>query len=330
MNNAAFRASTPCAAPRVAYRTCATQELLTRPDTLAVLRFGEADATVDTDPRVLDVPLPVLDGSAAVEHWQVDAEVETGQAGAIHYARGGGWLFAALRIAESDCNHDIATTAEHAYRELCAFLQQQSPTVHVQRIWNYLDRINAGDGDAERYKHFCDGRARGMDGFFTAGYPAATAIGSPRPSGQLVVYCLAATHPGTRVENPRQTNAWRYPRQFGRTAPTFARAMRLPTDDALAISGTAAITGHESRHDADIAAQLGEIRSNIEALLEAGEMPRGLDANAPLKVYLRHPDQADCISRELDAHWPGVPRLLLHGDVCRHELLVEVDGWQFA
>ena len=30
------------------------------------------------------------------------------------------------------------------------------------RLWNYLDAINLGDGDDERYRRFCDGRARGM------------------------------------------------------------------------------------------------------------------------------------------------------------------------
>ena len=27
---------------------------------------------------------------------------------------------------------------------------------------------------------------------------------------------------------------------------------------------------------------------------------------------------------------PGVPVLLLHGDICRSELLVEIDGWRYA
>ena len=32
---------------------------------------------------------------------------------------------------------------------------------HLQRIWNYLDDINQGEGDEERYRVFCSGRAKG-------------------------------------------------------------------------------------------------------------------------------------------------------------------------
>jgi chorismate lyase/3-hydroxybenzoate synthase len=29
-------------------------------------------------------------------------------------------------------------------------------------MWNYLDAINENDGDEERYRQFCLGRARGL------------------------------------------------------------------------------------------------------------------------------------------------------------------------
>ncbi|HET7269148.1 MAG TPA: pteridine-dependent deoxygenase, partial [Oleiagrimonas sp.] len=97
-----------------------------------------------------------------------------------------------------------------------------------------------------------------------------------------------------------------------------------------AISGTAAITGHESRHSDDLIAQLTEIRTNIDALLAQANMPAGLDADAPLKVYLRHADDARLVADYLDQHMPRCPRVLVQGDVCRHELLVELDGWRYA
>ena len=153
-----------------------------------------------------------------------------------------------------------------AYAALREFVAARAER-HVVRIWNYLGAINRGEGDAERYKHFCDGRAQGMGAFFAEGFPAATAIGHLGHEHHLQIYLLACDQPGQRVENSRQVSAWRYPRQYGCIPPSFARAMSLPTQDALAISGTAAVVGHASAHQDDLNAQLGETLANLESLL---------------------------------------------------------------
>jgi chorismate lyase/3-hydroxybenzoate synthase len=132
------------------------------------------------------------------------------------------------------------------------------------------------------------------------------------------------------VENPRQVSAWRYPRQYGRTAPSFARAMILPARDALAISGTAAVVGHASAHQDDLDAQLEETLTNLEALLASAGMAAGFDTHSPLKTYVRHAADAPRVRAFLQRRLPGVPVLLLHGDICRSELLVEIDGWRYA
>ena len=56
--------------------------------------------------------------------------------------------------------HTAALTeaTRHAYASLVAWVRA-SATPHFLRIWNYFDAINAGDGDEERYRHFCSGRA---------------------------------------------------------------------------------------------------------------------------------------------------------------------------
>src|SRR3546814_1451833 len=94
-----------------------------------------------------------------------------------------------------------------------------SQTPHLLRVWNYLDAITFGDGDAERYREFCVGRARGLGDFDTHALPAATAIGRCDDARVVQVYWLAARTPGTPVENPRQVSAYRYPRQYGPQQP---------------------------------------------------------------------------------------------------------------
>lgn len=314
-------------APRVSYRMTEAAAALTEPGTLAAFGFGAGATPVD-DPRWLRVALEPFDAPAPLELWQVEADVVHGRDGDLNWSAGGGWLFAAIEPDERE--HDgPAGAARYAYERLRGFVGRRSEH-QVLRIWNYLGAINQGENDQERYKQFCDGRALGQGDFFADGYPAATAIGHPGDGHAQQVYLLACTHGGERVENPRQVSAWRYPRQYGRTSPGFARAMTLPAQDVLAISGTAAVVGHASAHAGDMEAQLNETLTNLEALLASADMPAGFDTHSPLKAYVRHPADAPRVREILQQRLPGVPVLMLHGDVCRSELLVELDGWRYA
>lgn len=312
----------------VRYRDDDPQRLLDRPGTLALFGFG-AGAPAPADPRALRVPLAPLQDAVPRECWEVGAAVTCGRDGELRWAAGGGWLYAAIELDEAACGGAEAA-AERAYRRLGAFTAAR-PERHVQRIWNYLGAINAGAGDAEHYRRFCSGRARGMAPHFADGYPAATAIGHGGAPGLLQVYWLAASAPGVAVENPRQLSAWRYPRQYGPTAPTFARAQRLPGEAGLAISGTAAVVGHATLHVGDVLAQLDESLANLDALQAAAGLRPGFGAASPLKIYVRDPRDARAVAARLDARLaPEVPRLLLRGDICRRDLLIEIDGWRFG
>jgi len=295
--------------------------------TLAVFGFGAGSLHVE-DPRCVRVALESFDAPAPLELWQVDAAVSYGSEGSLRWSTGGGWLFVAIELDERE-HSGPAATAKVIYERLHGFLAIRSDQ-HVLRVWNYLGAINHGEGDAERYKHFCDGRAAGMGDFFAEGFPAATAIGHHGSAHLIQVYLLACDQPGKRVENPRQISAWRYPRQYGRTPPSFARAMTLPAQDALAISGTAAIVGHASAHQDDLDAQLDETLTNLEALLASAGMAAGFDTQSPLKIYVRHAADAARVRAFVRQRLPGAPVLLLHGDICRSELLVEIDGWRYV
>lgn len=320
-----MRERSPLTAPPAPTVTYQALPGVLSPNTLAAFGFGR-DAAHHDDPRWLRVALEPL-GQGPDEVWEVDAEVSYGRDGDLRWSRGGGWLFAAVECRESDHGGTEAAAA-HAYGLLSRFVAAGDER-HVQRIWNYIAAINEGAGDNERYKHFCTGRIRGMGDVFAQGFPAATAIGHHADPGLMQVYLLATDRPGTRVENPRQVSAWRYPRQYGRTPPSFARATLLPADDVLAISGTAAVVGHASAHAGDIAAQLGETLRNLDTLLVTGGLPAGFDRRAPLKVYLRHAEHEPLVRAFAERYLRDAPLLLVQGDICRAELLVEIDGWRY-
>lgn len=298
-------------------------------DTLAVFAFGP-DAPVHDDPRLLRVPLAPF-GAAPLEVWRAAGPVRHGRDGDIRWASDGRLSFGAIEVPEA--GDDIREAARHAYAELIRHVGA-GPTPHLLRIWNYLDAITQGEGDAERYRQFCVGRAEGLGTVDLGRLPAATAIGRCDGERVLQVYWLSAREPGTPVENPRQVSAYRYPRRYGPQAPTFARAMLAADGHAmpLLLSGTAAVVGHASQHAGELLAQLEETFANFDSLLASArqhrpDLPPQFGAGTRLKVYVRDRDDLPLVADALQARFgERIPRVILHAAVCRHELAVEIDG----
>ena len=323
----------PAAWPRLAAELADPASLsaqLAQPGTLAVFGFGSA-AAADADPRYLRVPLQPLD-APRIEVWRAAGPVTGARDDGIAHADDGQLQFGALEVDEAE-HGGILGASELAYLRLEAF-RRRSGFPHLLRVWNYFDAITEGEGDGERYRQFCVGRVRGLGAVDTASLPAATAIGGHGQTRRLQVYWLATRSAGTPLENPRQTSAWRYPREYGPQSPSFARAM-LPAPGAalpLLLSGTASIVGHASRHVESLAAQLDETLANLHSLLGAAHarqptLAARFGPGSRLKVYVRDAADAAAVARLLDQRLgPGVPRLLLHADVCRRELRVEIEG----
>lgn len=280
--------------------------------------------------QALPVPLSALD-TAVPESWVGIAAPESRRHEGIDYASDGTWLMGALRV-EAPHSENIEEAAFSAYQRLLAF-NAASGYPHLLRVWNFLDRLNQGAGDAERYRRFCVGRHRAiaLPGFEKR-LPAATVIGSSEPG--LFISFLAGREPGLQVENPRQTSAFRYPRDYGPISPSFSRATLLGRN--LLVSGTAAVVGHLTRHPHDAPAQCEEMLANVEALL-AHARQQHFD-NAPgawmpqaLRLYLRHgADRARVMPRIQEAFGLQAPITLLQGDVSRSDLMLEIEGvWAF-
>jgi chorismate lyase/3-hydroxybenzoate synthase len=316
-------------APRLdmAYSAAPLDAVLAEPGVLAVIGFGDVAAAC-ADPRVVHVAL-APHGAPPLEVWRAGGHVQSGRSADVAYAHDGALLFAAMDVEERA--GDIQAAAADAY----AALRERTRALGypaLLRVWNYLDDITLGEGDEERYKRFCVGRARGLgEAFATGTLPAATAIGRVEPTGRLQVYWLAAREPGQPLENPRQVSAYRYPRQYGPQPPSFARAMLPRGQVPLLLSGTASIRGHESRHADCARAQLDETLANIDSLIAVARRHRptlapALGAASPLKAYVREAAELGAVDEALATRMPRVPRLVLHARVCRRELRLEIDG----
>ncbi|VXC13111.1 Pteridine-dependent deoxygenase [Luteimonas sp. 9C] len=315
----------------------APADLLAQVDVLAVLGFGDAAPVLD-DPRWLRVPLQPY-GPAPLEVWRGQAPVHHGRDGDIGWSTDGHLMFGAIEVDEPEGHtgagdhSGILLAAEHAYRALSQFVGE-SEFPHLLRIWNYLDAITHGDGDTERYRQFCVGRARGLGAFDTSQLPAATAIGRCDDARTIQVYWLAARMPGIPVENPRQVSAYQYPRQYGPQAPSFARAMLPPAGSAipLMLSGTASVVGHASQHEGELLAQLDETFANFDALIASArvhrpDLPAAFGPGSRLKIYVRDATDLAAVAEAFDARFGDrLPRVVLHAAICRRELALEIDG----
>lgn len=221
-----------------------------------------------------------------------------------------------------------------AYREIFDVLERTEHR-HLIRVWNYLPEINREANGDERYRRFNSAR---QAAFRSSGrptevsVPAACALGSPAGS-PISIYFLASREPPTMIENPRQTSAYRYPPKFGVHSPSFSRACMLRGSPGanLFVSGTASIVGCETMHHGDVDAQTRETLANIEALLReanrmVGSARYSLDG-LKFKVYVRQPRDLDAIKNALAQRLgAAAPIVYLRADVCREELLVEIEA----
>jgi len=293
--------------------------------------------------------LKPLDGDRRRENWHARKPVRRGRNQTLHYACNDEVLFGHARLAAGG---ELAAETLAVYRLLGDTLNEHrmSPV----RSWHYLPDLCGGA--PSRYRQFCDGRARALAEWSARGllrgrsggpsreqaggpsqrqsnYCAATVIGAG--AGDGVFYFLAAREGGVGVENPRQVSAYRYPPRYGDPPPAFVRATlkHWPQTCQLHISGTAAIVGHESAHPGDVAAQFGEIVRNLDALIgeaardEAALRGAGAGDLARCKVYLNpRADEGRLLDAVRARLGEGFAFRLFQGEMCRPELLVEVEG----
>lgn len=291
---------------------------------MAVVRFGERSTSHSPGTLTIDVDLLPL-GRAPAEVWYSDESVAVGREGLIRFACDSSFVFGVIELNERDFQgvREVTARAYGAIREF----QRTTGFPHLLRMWNFLDAVNQGAGDLERYRQFCIGRAEGIDSKITGEYPAATAIGRQVSTGVLQVFWIGSKDPGAAIENPRQVSAYRYPRAHGPVSPSFSRAT-LTHDGTLLISGTASIVGHASQHPEDTLAQLDETVLNLQALVEHARQQRAVSAaDSPLlfKVYVRDPQDYERIASRLQTAFPNDRMIYLAADICRRELLLEIE-----
>ncbi|MCX5711117.1 MAG: glycogen/starch synthase [Candidatus Omnitrophica bacterium] len=185
-------------------------------------------------------------------------------------------------------------------------------------------------------EHMKDGRVR---------YQASTGIGTAHDKGvKLVMEAHAIDASAKRkgvhcwsVTNKRQIDPAIYERQkFGASSPKFSRGLVEIVDNEAVfyISGTASIVNQETVHLNDAKMQAEETINNIKMLisdenLDYEKLPKlgfTLKDLKQIRIYIKRQQDVARVTGVCERRLPGIPKIYVVADVCRSDLLVEMEG----
>jgi enamine deaminase RidA (YjgF/YER057c/UK114 family) len=287
------------------------------------------------------------------EHGKVEIE-RRGEQLVIARHNGIAWVHCAQTVPRTEAGgvYDGGLSAFEQMRSL--FASVGVGFEQVIRTWLYLGGIVADEGPTQRYKelnrartdffrdlHFRVGRP--PDGFHGSIYPGSTGIGTEGRGIMMSAIALATERDdilAVPLENPRQVSAHEYPDHYSPKSPKFSRAMALScgTYATIFISGTASITASETRHIGDAALQTGETLDNIAALIGEENLARhglpglgtALDSLGLVRVYIKRQEDYAKVRAVCEKRLGEMPTIYAMADVCRPELLVEIEGIAFS
>lgn len=297
-------------------------------------RFG-VKASGDVGGNIFRLHIDSIGSPAPDEIWFTNSAVSYGEAGAFAIAECDDYLVAHIEIELGE-NVDFQNLTTQIYRDLLQVLQERG-YANLIRVWNFFPGINAGDGDLELYRQFTAGRAVVFDEFAYQGetLPAGTAIGTDQGT-PFTITALATRDKCRMVENPRQTSAYEYPREYGLRSPSFSRAVVVETISGyrILISGTASIVGYQSMYLDNPVQQATETLRNLGELIEQARCETQTQqssgrplTNGYLRIYVRRSGQVAQIKQVLHDYLVNYPAIVfLRGDICRRELLLEIEA----
>lgn len=221
----------------------------------------------------------------------------------------------------------------------------------IIRQWNYIEQITEKiglDGKmSQHYQIFNDVRSKYYQlADFVNGYPAATGIGMD--FGGISIDFIAAKSENQNsvigIKSPVQVDAYHYTEavlkencamnDFCRTTPKFERAKLFLTSEIkwIFISGTAAILGQDSADQNSVDYQTEMTIQNIKQLVSVKNLQRhGINTTQEptinyLRVYVKFKNDIPAVKQICNRYFEGIPIAYVVADICRPELLVEIEG----
>ncbi|GHB96256.1 hypothetical protein [Cerasicoccus arenae] len=294
--------------------------------------FGANHSHLNPDYGEIHLATPLLEGAG--QEVICAGSVDVFERSEEHFvSESNGWLVYASSVP---VNGPLADCAEDLYHQLFRCLDGSE----IVRIWNFVPAINEVVDGLENYRAFCFGRHEAFVAKFGGrafdSFCAASAVGVN--DNQLTVFAMATHRRAHHLENPLQSPAYRYPERYGPRPPSFSRSSYVAGESpALYISGTAAVRGSDSIALGDLAGQLEVTGENLDRIIAESVAALGGDithvGSAIGRAYVRRPEDASTVMACIREHaWCTADRFnIVHSDICREELLVEIElSWPAA
>ncbi len=223
----------------------------------------------------------------------------------------------------------------------------------IVRQWNYLGGITRKNVIDEttttnyqifneiRHKFYKKHRKSGL-------FPAATGIGTKFSQVSIDICAIRALNNDCHtvaINNPNQVDAHRYGQQVLEGMPLHAQAQKHPPEferavlfvapdhGRLFISGTASIVGQNTIGVGDIQKQTLTTIANIAQLTHISHLqhcypllPQGSFHYSFLRVYVKNMQDLETVSAICSEKFAGIPVSYVVADVCRDDLLMEIEG----
>ncbi|NOZ20932.1 MAG: hypothetical protein GXP25_07555 [Planctomycetes bacterium] len=264
------------------------------------------------------------------------------------------WAHCARVVPQTD-GTKVYDRSLNAFERMRSILASQGFRYEqVIRTWLYLGDIVGPEGDTQRYKELNRARTDFYEkilflrdhvpsSFKGVVYPASTGIGTEGADVLMGSVALATDREDVTLlpmENPQQTAAFDYETTYSPKSPKFCRAMAVVVGGCatVLISGTASIVNSETKFIGDVEGQTNQTLDNIEALISAGNFQRygmpGLGATlkdlALARVYIKNKGDYEKTRAICEKRLGELPTIYAVADVCRPELLVEIEGVAIA
>jgi len=326
--------------------------------------FLERKAQIKKTFAAINIPVSILSESpekpmlVMIEAGFINSanvQVEYGQAERIKFCKlstSGYTEFWLAGIEGNQRENAISESSGSAFSQLQAAFEQLGLGFNqVVRQWNYIEQI-FGFQQIElqmrqNYQLFNEVRSDYYSTYRTIlDFPAATGIGTAFHG--VTIECLAVIADENLrivpISNPKQLNSFKY----GQTVlkgeplknktinqpPLFERAKLIVTglNSRVFISGTASIVGQETIGMGDVIKQTQVTIENIELLTSEinlkSHYPELLiypDKYAYVRVYVKNEEDIPTVKVICQKHFGKVPMSFVKADICRDDLLVEIE-----
>ena len=244
---------------------------------------------------------------------------------------------------------DTRKAAVAAFDMVAEILHRENLSFNnLVRQWNFIGDILGMKEGFQNYQVFNEVRSEYYKKYRSvAGFPAATGVGM-KFGGVFLDFCALKADDTVKlkaINNPNQINAYEYGQQVlkgvaaGSSSvkhpPQFERGLLMinKTCNTLFVSGTASIIGQETIGIGDINEQAIVTIENIRKVAD-NERIKQLTGNQDLspgkfsllRVYIKKQEDFNPVKKICYEYFPDSPVIFIEADICRDDLLTEIEA----